>query len=73
MYFKKLRLQMFCALYMKLSLLLATWHLESAHFLTPQPLMPCWVEFILMQFALLLELTETGRLISMAAVCQWLS
>lgn len=44
----------------------------SAHFLTTMLLMP-WVILLLIQFVLLLELRETGKLISVAAVCQWLS
>lgn len=44
----------------------------SAHVLTTQ-LLISWIIFILIQFVLLLELRETGRLISMASVCQWLS
>lgn len=35
-------------------------------------LMP-WVMFLLIHFVLILEFRETGKLICMAAVCQWLS
>lgn len=56
----------------KLSFLLVTWHLGNVSTLFAQLLMP-WVIFILIQFVFLLEFKETRRLISIAAVCQWLS
>lgn len=49
-------------------LLSGIWEM-SLHFLTTQFLTP-WVKFILIQFVFLLELKETGKINSMAAVCQ---